>query len=273
MVAMVAPARGAEPAATPPGAKPADAPADTPATPPGMIPVAAGPFLMGCNPEVDLECQNDEKPGKSVEVAAFEIDPTEVTVAQFAACVAAGACSSDGLGVPYFGGQEHAEFADLCNWQKRDDHPINCVSREAAMAYCGWAGKRLPTEAEWEKAARGTDGRKYPWGNAGYDTAGKVANIADETAKKRYPELSIAAGYDDGFAGTAPVKSFPAGATPGGASDMIGNVAEWMADEYASSSVVRGGSFYRGPQFDRASARGRASLGSRAGDVGFRCVR
>ena len=95
---------------------------------------------MGCKPEVDHECAADEMPGGNQEVAAFSIDRTEVTVAQFAACVAAGVCSSEGLTVPYYGGHEHVEFAEFCNWQQRQDHPINCVTCEQAGIYCLFVG-------------------------------------------------------------------------------------------------------------------------------------
>jgi len=268
----------AVPASAAEAAAPVESPSPPPPAPPeetpaAMILVPGGPFFMGCNPEVDSECTSGEKPGGDRLVAAFAIDQTEVTVRQFAACVAAGACSSEGLSVPYYGGGEHPEFGEFCNWQKRDDHPINCVAWEQAVAYCSWAGKRLPTEAEWEKAARGTDGRKYPWGNAGFDTAGKVANIADESAKRRFADLTIATGYDDGFVATAPVGSFPAGASAGGTLDLIGNVSEWTSIDVADGHAVRGGSFYRGPAYDRASTRLRGSLDSRAADVGFRCVK
>src|SRR5262245_1723122 len=262
----------------PPAAAPAapakQAPAAAPSSAP-MIPLAAGSFLMGCNVSVDKECGSDESPGGDRNLPAFEIDRTEVTVAQFAACVAGGVCSSYGLDMPYYGGSDHPEFAEFCNWQKRDDHPINCVTWEQAGIYCRWAGKRLPTEAEWEKAARGTDGRKYPWGNDGFDKPTKVANIADESARKRFPELvsEVAPDYDDGFAGTAPVGSFPAGASANGALDMIGNVGEWTSEPLSDGYAVRGGSFYRGPSLSRASSRVRGGPDSRTADVGFRCVR
>jgi formylglycine-generating enzyme required for sulfatase activity len=239
----------------------------------GMVSVGAGPFAMGCNVVVDSECEEDEKAGKTVEVAAFEIDRTEVTVAEYAKCVAAGTCLSAGLSMPFYDGREQAQFAEFCNWPKREHYPLNCVSWDQAVVYCRWAGKRLPTEAEWEKAARGTDGRKYPWGNEGYGAGGKVANIADESAKRRFPDLTIATGYDDGFVGTAPVGSFPAGASPSGALDMIGNVLEWTSDALEGGRAVRGGSFYRGPSLGRASARARGGLTSRDADVGFRCAR
>jgi formylglycine-generating enzyme required for sulfatase activity len=242
-----------------------------------MVAVPAGEFFLGCNEQVDSECDDDEKPGRRVSVAAFQIDKTEVTVAQYGRCVDAGACSSDGLTLPYWGDKEQPEFAWACNWGKggREQHPMNCVEWRQAQAYCTWAGKRLPTEAEWEKAARGTDGRKYPWGNQGYGAAGQVANIADETAKRSQPDWSSAAGYDDNFYGTAPVGSFPAGASPYGALDMVGNVWEWTADWYDAEHKYRsnrGGSWGDLPRWARASGRDGLAPGLRDVGVGFRCA-
>ena len=261
--------------ATPTKAAPAKAAAAKGKDVVAMVAVAAGPFLMGCNEAVDAECMDDERPGHTVVVEAFKIDKTEVSVAQFARCVAAGACSSDGLTMPFYGGKEQPEFAEFCNWQKKDraSHPINCVPWQQAVNYCGWVGKRLPTEAEWEKAARGTDGRKYPWGNTGYGSGGKVANVADASAHKRFPSLSTIAGYDDGFVGTAPVGSLPKGASPSGALDMVGNVWEWSADPRDGGRVVRGSSWTFDPRLARAGLRGRTDPAVRAADGGFRCVK
>jgi eukaryotic-like serine/threonine-protein kinase len=206
---------------------------------------------------------------------AWADDTTEVTVAAYARCRRAEQCSSSGLTLPFFDGKDQPESAEFCNWGKpgRENHPINCVNWDQAVAFCKWAGKRLPTEAEWEKAARGTDGRTYPWGSASYGSGGRMANIADETAKRRYPEWTIAAGYDDGSVGTSEVGSFPAGASPYGALDMIGNVFEWTADPFEGGRAVRGGSWDVGPSGARASARSWVAGENRNANVGFRCTR
>jgi formylglycine-generating enzyme required for sulfatase activity len=240
-----------------------------------MVSVPGGPFFMGCNKAVDTECNDQDGLGRTVEVGAFSIDKTEVTVAAYARCRKAERCSSSGLKMPFFEEQDQPEYAEFCNWQKagRENHPINCLNWDQAAAFCKWAGKRLPTEAEWEKAARGADARKYPWGNAAYGSGGRVANIADETAKRRYPQWSIAAGYDDGVVGTAEVGSFPAGAAPTGALDMIGNVFEWTADSFAEGRAVRGGSWDAGPSGARASSRSWVGAANRNANVGFRCAR
>ncbi len=239
-----------------------------------MVLVPAGKFYMGCNERVDSECDADEKPGKEVYVAAFRIDKTEVTVAQYKKCVNAGACSARGLTMPFYNGKEQPEWAHTCTWNKPglDEHPINCIDWNQAKAYCKWAGKRLPTEKEWEKAARGTDERKYSWGNTRYGSQ-KVANIADETAKRSQSSWSIAKGYDDGYYKTAPVGSFPAGASPYGALDMIGNVLEWTSDWYTKgkSRAVRGGSWSLKPRNARSSYRSWREPGARGSSLGFRC--
>ena len=222
-----------------------------------MVTIPAGDFFMGCDEAVDKQCDDDEKPGRKVYLDAFSIDKYEVTVADYRWCVEAGRCSLDGL-----------TLYDSCNWNKsgRTNHPINCVDWNQAQQYCQWAGKRLPSEAEWEKAARGPDGLVYPWGNQ-WD--GSKANV--------------------GSSGTVPVGSYPPGRSYA-VYDMAGNVWEWVQDWYANDYYkrgsernprgpergedrsVRGGSWYPDPGVARAAYRYRHPLGSRLDVVGFRCA-
>ncbi len=215
-----------------------------------MVSVPAGEFWMGCH-ATDSECVGDEKPGRMVYLDAFKIDKTEVTVDAYAACVNAGICSAPDTTSQYC-------VTEHNNWGKsgRDNHPVNCVDWFQADAYCRWGGKQLPTEAQWEKAARGTDGRIYPWGN-------KVASCTHAV-------------MDDGGQGCGTnlsnsVGSKPAGASPYGALDMSGNVWEWTADWYdsgydasspsrnptgpssGSDRVFRGGGFNNKAAYLRAS--------------------
>ncbi len=172
-----------------------------------MALVPAGPFLMGCNPDVDDQCRKDELPTHMVTVSDFEIDITEVSQIQYYDCVASGAC-----------------LAPTCDWDPcgaRVNHPVVCVSRHDAADYCAWQKKRMPTEAEWEKAARGTDGLKFPWGNGDVDCT-------------RTNMVGCKAGLD-GKDGTSPVGSHPEGASPYGVLDMAGNVVEWVADYYQAN--------------------------------------
>jgi len=248
------------------------------APPPGaaaaMVAVPAGKALLGCNAAVDSECEDDEKPGAVVETAAFEIDITEVTVAQYRACVDAGACSAQGLELPNSGTADEPELAWTCNWGKpdRDRHPINCISWQAAADFCKWAKKRLPTAKEWERAARGTDGRRYPWGNEAVKPSPQ-ANLADKTLLESKPGGWGLKEFNDGFVSTAPVGSFPAGDSPVGAKDMAGNVWEFVIDGNETRHEMRGGAWSYYPSALRVSDRAYAPLGRRNGDTGFRCVR
>ncbi|MEL6188916.1 MAG: formylglycine-generating enzyme family protein, partial [Myxococcota bacterium] len=131
------------------------------------VAIPAGAFTMGCAEGNDRDCHIDDGTRRSVSVDSYSIDRKEVTVANYKACVQAGSCDThhlDGKEAPPF---QSFSKDPRCNWAhpNRQDHPINCVSWHQATAYCKFRGQRLPTEAEWEKAARGTDGRKYPWGN------------------------------------------------------------------------------------------------------------
>jgi len=226
-----------------------------------MVRVPAGAFWMGCNSAVDSGCYSDESPYHQVTLSSFDLDTTEVTQAAYKACLDAGACTSPNT-------------ASSCKWDpaNRAQRPVVCVDWNQATAYCAWAGKRLPTEAEWEKAARGSDGRVYPWGN--------------QTATCQYAVMSEngdGCGTNDSW----DVASKPAGDSPYAAHDMAGNVWEWVGDWYdgnyyaASPSadpqgpmqgiyrVYRGGCWRVVARDVRASSRNRNYPGSRDGRPGF----
>ena len=213
--------------------------------PAGMIEIAGGNFFMGSDLEDALDL---EKPSHKVTVGQFCIDKTEVTVGAYKACVDAGKCAetaitnkSDDLKP-----KEKVAFDRLCNLrdpEAKKDHPMNCVDWTMATTYCEAMGQRLPTETEWEFAARGPDGRIYPWGDEApsgslLNACGKECvdwgnkNKVEETAM--YPD-------DDGFPNTAPVGSFPRGASRFGLLDVVGNVWEWVSDrhgKYAKEALV-----------------------------------
>ena len=164
----------------------------------------------------------DAAPPHRLYLPAYYIDRYEVTVADYRVCVERGACSE-----PYAGPLAYRlDFeARYTNWDKpdRDHYPVNAVTWYQAETYCGWAGKRLPTEAEWEKAARGTDQRRYPWGDEAPDKGPECTR-----AIMMWAGLGFGCGHD----GSAPTGTLPEGASPYGAMDMVGNVWEWVADWY-----------------------------------------
>ncbi|MSS70723.1 MAG: formylglycine-generating enzyme family protein [Candidatus Latescibacteria bacterium] len=169
------------------------------------------------------EGEKDEAPPHTVSLDAFAIDRTEVTNAAYALFWKADGGPESPHTPGNFEGRGAVRWPEAA--RERPDHPVVGVTWFDAAAYCRWAGKRLPTEAEWEKAARGTDGRVWPWGNAfgGGDSA--RANVYNG---------------DDGYVqSTAPVGRFPSGASPCGALDMAGNVWEWVADWYGSDAYGR----------------------------------
>jgi formylglycine-generating enzyme required for sulfatase activity len=180
----------------------------------------------------------NEQPPHAVSVGAFCIDVTEVTGAAYRACVRSGGCTpafttmskDDSAGI-FFGRFCHGERPEY------DDHPINCVDWKQADAYCRHGGGRLPTEAQWEYAARGTDGRAYPWGDEPPgprrgNACGSECRAMGERAGRRGWVVSFEG--DDGAETTAPVGSYPEGRSPFGLLDMSGNVWEVVTDWYAS---------------------------------------
>ncbi len=163
-----------------------------------------------------------------------------------------------------------------------DDYPVVWVTQQQASEYCRWAEARLPTEAEWEYAARGPDNRIFPWGNA-FD--GKRLNYCDVNCTGGPNDVTV----DDGYADTAPVGTFPTGVSWVGALDLAGNVREWVADWYGrypagrqvnptgpisgTSRIPRGGSWLDTPDDVRSTNRGENSTDYTRHKVGFRCAR
>ncbi|MCB0211005.1 MAG: SUMF1/EgtB/PvdO family nonheme iron enzyme [Anaerolineae bacterium] len=223
-----------------------------------MVLIDAGPFTMG---------QDGSKPkngpAHEVDLPAYEIDRFEVTNDEFAHFV------------QQTGYTSYAEQHSSKNWQDaaegKGNHPVVYVTWDDATAYCEWAGKRLPTEAEWEKAARGDDGRVYPWGD---DFVAENGNF-----------------YEGGIRGTTAVGSFGTGASPYGIEDMAGNVREWTEDYFVAypgqaadadnffgeeNRVNRGGGWFDGEDGELVTTynRNAGPPGTSANDdIGFRCAR
>ncbi len=203
----------ASPAARPPAEAEPGAQWQAPADGMALVYVPAGRFWMGSLD--DRQADFDERPFHRPVLSAFWIDRTEVTNGMYRRCIAAGACSPP---ANLDSATRSSYFADPAY----NDYPVIFISWDQAAAYCAWAGRRLPSEAEWEKAARGEDGRIYPWGwiSALKSPKGPRLNYCDAQCPYDYREAAA----DDGYADTAPVGSFPAGASPYGALDMAGNV-------------------------------------------------
>ncbi len=252
------------------------------------VDIAAGDFVMGSDRSQDRLATPDEMPQHAVTLPAFRLARTPVTVAQFAAFVAATGhvTTAEQVGSSYVWNGSAWIHVEGVSWHRpggpsstiddKQDHPVTCVSWHDAMAFCRWAGVRLPTEAEWEKAARGSDGRLYPWGN-------------DEPKPDR-------GNFDKQTEDTTPVGRYPSGASPYGLLDMAGNVWEWttslwgkdgaqpeyaypydphdgrenLAADDAVRRVLRGGSFIDAVRVLRCAKRHKYAANARVFDVGFR---
>ena len=218
-----------------------------------MVPIPRGPFLRGSSDD-DASGRDEERPMRELDLSAFYIDRSPVTVAQFRKFLAG------------------TQTPEPDGWAKHNDdehHPVVFVTWHEADAFARWAGKRLPTEAEWEKAARGTDARQYPWGDD--PPSPRVAHFGRKS-------------------GTDAVGVRPQGASPFGALDMAGNAFEWVADWYAKDyyadapetdppgpdsgrkRVLRGGSFVHEAFALRCATRGRYAPEERRANHSFRCA-
>ncbi len=216
----------------------------------------------------------DEQPMHVVVLKGFWIDQTEVTNLQYHRCMQAGHCTPPAD----FGSSTRQSYYGDSSYE---DYPVVSVQWQQAVDYCDWAGGRLPTEAEWEFAARGSEGWTFPWGNT-FD--GTRLNYCDVNCRSGPNDP----GVNDGYADTAPVASFPAGVSWCGAFDLAGNVREWVADWYGrypseqqvnpigpssgDARVTRGGSWLDTPDDVRSTNRGGNSVGYWHPKVGFRCV-
>jgi len=250
--------------------------------------VPGGTFLMGstqedienalvqCNQAQAAYCSPQffgfESPQHEVTVDSFWIDQTEVTNDQFRLCVEAGNCVAPiacTWGAPDF------------NDETKANNPVVCVNWDTAIGYCEWVGGRLPTEAEWEYAARGTAGSLYPWGDT-FDST--LVNQCDNNCEEFWADPEA----DDGYTFSSPVGTYPQGASWVGAFDMSGNVFEWVADwfgEYPDETqvnpmgveggmykVMRGGSYIYEQSRLRTATRDNLAPTEQDSAVGFRCV-
>ena len=259
---------------------PGTSPTEGASRPPGdeMVHVPPGAFTMGSK-----TASASERPEHTVTLTRpFMLDRLEVTVAQYATCVRSGACTPAGMHGPDLARSDISVRGALCNAfdPARVNHPINCVDRLQAEAYCRFVGKRLPTEAEWEYAARGVAGNRFPWGNERPSCAVLVIERAGAGVCR------------DGTTGTGTVGSYPANASPFGALDMSGNVREWVSDGFDENAYRRGDTanpvvawrpgmkgIVRGGGWDSplgdASAWRRVAINPTTGDLstGIRCAR
>jgi formylglycine-generating enzyme required for sulfatase activity len=260
-----------------------------------MVKIPEGQFFMGSDAK---DARDNEKPSHNVSLDAFCIDLHEVTAGDYMACSDVGKCKRIGPVVdwPKISKRDVEAYGPLCTIgdPEKKDHPVNCISWDLASAYCRANDKQLPSEAQWEYATRGPDGRIYPWGDEA-PTAKHLNACGSECmawAKKnrvanQFPGTLYEA--DDGYATTAPVGKFPAGKSRFGPFDVVGNVWEWVSDwdgpydaaaqknptgpDSGEKRVIRGGGWngsfasWLRPSFRFAQDPAASSHG-----VGFRCA-
>jgi len=277
-----------------------------------MVLIPAGEFLMGTDPaeipelvkwakqwfpKAEASLFEDETPRHTVSVDAFYMDAYEVTNAQYKKFVqATGHKEPEGLKITPTSNNMLESTFRFKPWTdsdyNKDNQPVICVRWEDAKAYAEWSGKRLPTEVEWEYAARGgLAGKRYVWGDK-WPPPKNSGNFVDETFKKAFPDWKIINGYDDGYVYTAPVGSYKPNGY--GLHDMAGNVwelcADWYDNEYYANSpksnpkgpdlgeyrvyrVMRGGSWGgRDAGYGRVAVRYPIAPTGVGTDVGFRCA-
>jgi len=223
----------------------------------GMLHLPGGRVVVGsANPKAPA----NERPPRTVGVASFWIDRTEVTVAAYRGCVEAGACVRP------------ARASATCTYDAGDGElPVSCVHWSDADAYCRFAKKRLPTEVEWEYAARGTLAVPFPWGGAG-SCSNAVTLVSERTGRSCAPSPTH-------------VGSHPSGDSLFGVQDLSGNVEEWTADWYTetvgpgptprsgAAHVLRGGGWLSPPSLSRTTSRDWGSAVESGPNIGFRCAR
>lgn len=271
------------------------------ACPAGAALVEGGKFFMGSDSEDPILSR--ARPAHQVEIDPVCMDVHEITVTEYKTCVGAGDCKPafretwwpQGTVPEQTWKHDKDVHTPMCNDGQADrlNHPINCVTWAQAVAYCEHKGGRLPTEAEWEYAARGSDGRVYPWGDEAPDP--ERTNSCDQRCKawrdeNALPDYGMMFEADDGYAGTAPVGSYPKGRTQSGLEDMVGNVFEWTSDRVydykaefqknpqgpdkeGEARVIRGGAFnsFRASFADPAFRYSMDETAHTHG-IGFRCA-
>ena len=269
---------------------------DASACPEGMQSIPGGQFFLGSD-----DGEAAEKPAHAVVLSPYCIDKFEVTVEKYVACSDNGKCKRASTTNEWDGisAKDRETYDPLCNVRRPADratHPINCVTWEMAAIYCQATGRRLPTEAEWEFAARGPDGRKYPWGDE-TPSGGHLNACGTECVDwGKQHGISFTAMYavNDHFPNTSPVGTFPAGASRFGVEDVVGNVWEWVSDWYGpyqagklgepekdpkgpadgKLKVIRGGAWNsEDPNWLRPSFRYRDTPTNESFGIGFRCAK